>query len=94
MNNYENIKLIIENSLAKIYLDRPEKLNAYTPDMGDEIIHAFRKVNADNTIKVISIFGNGKSFCAGADKEYLIGNKLSKTGLKIGEDEFIKSFVL
>jgi len=94
MNNYENIKLIIENSLAKIYLNRPEKLNAYTPDMGDEIIHAFRKVNADNTIKVISIFGNGKSFCAGADKEYLIGNKLSKTGLKIGEDEFIKSFVL
>ena len=94
MNNYENIKLTIDNSLAKIYLDRPEKLNAYTPDMGDEIIDAFRKVNADNAIKVISIFGNGKSFCAGADKEYLIGNKLSKSGLKIGEDEFIKSFVL
>ena len=94
MNNYENIKLIIDNSLAKIYLDRPEKLNAYTPDMGDEIIDAFRKVNADNAIKVIGIFGNGKSFCAGADKEYLIGNKLSKSGLEIGEDEFKKSFVL
>ena len=49
MNNYENIKLTIDNSLAKIYLDRPEKLNAYTPDMGDEIIDAFN--NKGNAVK-------------------------------------------
>lgn len=93
MNSYEEIQLVIKGSLAKIYLNRPNKLNAYTPDMGDEIIHAYRTLESDKNIKVIAFLGNGKSFCSGADKDYLIGNKLSKVGLKIGEDEFIKSFV-
>jgi len=93
-NSYENIQLSLEESVAKIYLNRPDKLNAYTPDMGDEIIDAFRKADSDDSIKVIGFLGNGQSFCAGADREFLTGNKLSKSGLKIGEDEFIKSFVL
>lgn len=94
MNNYEQIEFLIEGSLAKIYLNRPHKLNAYTPDMGDEIIDAFRIANSDQNIKAISLLGRGDSFCAGADRDYLTGNKLSKLGLKIGSDEFIKSFVL
>ena len=94
MNNYEQIEFKIEGSLAKIYLNRPSKLNAYTPDMGDEIINAFRIANSDQDIKAISFMGKGDSFCSGADRDYLSGNQLSKSGLKIGEDEFIKSFVL
>ena len=94
MNNYEQIEFKIEGSLAKIYLNRPSKLNAYTPDMGDEIINAFRIANSDHNIKAISFLGKGDSFCSGADRDYLTGNQLSKSGLKIGEDEFIKSFVL
>jgi enoyl-CoA hydratase/carnithine racemase len=94
MNNYEQIEFKIEGSLAKIYLSRPSKLNAYTPDMGDEIINAFRIANSDHNIKAISFLGKGDSFCSGADRDYLTGNQLSKSGLKIGEDEFIKSFVL
>jgi len=94
MNNYEQIEFKIEGSLAKIYLNRPSKLNAYTPDMGDEIINAFRIANSDQDIKAISFMGKGDSFCSGADRDYLTGNQLSKSGLKIGEDEFIKSFVL
>tara|TARA_B100000686_G_C16707059_1_gene926928 strand:+ start:876 stop:1598 length:723 start_codon:yes stop_codon:yes gene_type:complete len=94
MNNYDQIEFKIEGSLAKIYLNRPNKLNAYTPDMGDEIINAFRIANSDHNIKAISFLGKGDSFCSGADRDYLTGNQLSKSGLKIGEDEFIKSFVL
>ena len=94
MNNYDQILFNIDGSQANIQLNRPQKLNAYTPDMGDEIIDAYRQANSDKNIKVISFSGNGTSFCAGADKDYLIGNKLSKSGLKIGEDEFIKSFAL
>ncbi len=94
MNNYEQIEFKIEGSLAKIYLNRPSKLNAYTPDMGDEIINSFRIANSDQNIKAISFLGKGDSFCSGADRDYLTGNQLSKSGLKIGEDEFIKSFVL
>jgi 2-(1,2-epoxy-1,2-dihydrophenyl)acetyl-CoA isomerase len=94
MNNYNQIIFKIDGSQANIQLNRPQKLNAYTPDMGDEIIDAYRLANSDKNIKVISFSGNGKSFCSGADMDYLIGNKLSKSGLKIGEDEFIKSFAL
>ena len=94
MNNYDQILFNINGSQANIQLNRPQKLNAYTPDMGDEIIDAYRTANSDKNIKVISFSGNGASFCSGADKDYLIGNKLSKSGLRIGEDEFIKTFAL
>ena len=94
MNKYDQIILTMDDCHANIQLNRPQKLNAYTPDMGDEIIDAYRLANADKNIKVITFSGNGTSFCSGADKDYLLGNKLSKSGLKIGEDEFIKSFAL
>tara|TARA_B110001454_G_scaffold217945_1_gene244509 strand:- start:773 stop:1492 length:720 start_codon:yes stop_codon:yes gene_type:complete len=91
--HYENIIYHEEGTLSKIYLNRPDKLNAYTPDMGDEIIHAFRHANSNNDIASIALLGKGESFCAGADRDYLLGDKLSKSGLRIGEDEFISSFV-
>lgn len=94
MNKYDQIILTIDGSHANIQLNRPQKLNAYTPDMGDEIIDAYRLANYDNNIKVISFSGNGTSFCSGADRDYLSGKKLSRSGLKIGEDEFIQSFVI
>ncbi|MDC0941849.1 enoyl-CoA hydratase/isomerase family protein [Gammaproteobacteria bacterium] len=94
MNKYDQIILTIDGSHANIQLNRPQKLNAYTPDMGDEIIDAYRLANYDNNIKVISFSGNGASFCSGADRDYLSGKKLSRSGLKIGEDEFIQSFVI
>ena len=93
MSKYDQITYEVDGILGKIYLNRPKKLNAYTPDMGDEIIDAFRDANNNNNIVVIALLGHGKSFCAGADKDYLLGKKKSKSGLKIGEDEFISSFV-
>ena len=91
--DYEQIIFKEEGPLARISLNRPDKLNAYTPDMGDEIIHAFRRANLNDDISSIVFLGVGKSFCAEADRDYLLGDKLSKSGLKIGEDEFISSFV-
>ena len=93
MSKYDQITYEVDGILGKIYLNRPKKLNAYTPDMGDQIIDAFRDANNNNNIVAIALLGHGKSFCAGADKDYLLGKKKSKSGLKIGEDEFISSFV-
>lgn len=93
MSKFDFIEISVVGSAASIYLNRPDKLNAYTPDMGDEIIESFRSFDKDENIKVICFLGKGNSFCAGADRDYLLGDKVSKTGLKIGEDEFIKSFV-
>jgi len=89
---YKEITHHSENSLAIITLNNPKKLNAYSPDMGDEIIEAYRESALDPTIKTIALTGNGRGFCAGADKDYLINGKVSKKGIKLGEDEFIVSF--
>ena len=89
---YKEIAYTTVRSLAIITLNKPEKLNAYTPDMGDEIIDAYRKSILDPNIKSIAITGNGRGFCAGADKDYLVNGKVSEKGIKLGEDEFILEF--
>jgi len=89
---YKEITHNSQNSLAIITLNKPKKLNAYSPDMGDEIIDAYRKSALDPDIKTIAITGNGRGFCAGADRDYLVNGKISKKGVKLGEDEFIVSF--
>jgi 2-(1,2-epoxy-1,2-dihydrophenyl)acetyl-CoA isomerase len=57
MNKYDQIILTRDGCHANIQLNRPQKLNAYTPDMGDEIIDAYRLANFDKNIKVISFSG-------------------------------------
>ena len=90
---YSEIKHVINNRKSMITLNRPSRLNAYTPDMGDEIIAAFREDVIDSNVDVIILKASGKGFCAGADKDFLLGNKVSKKGIKLGKDEFITSFV-
>ena len=90
---YSEIKHVINNRKSMITLNRPSRLNAYTPDMGDEIITAFREGVIDSNVDVIILKASGKGFCAGADKDFLLGNKVSKKGIKLGKDEFITSFV-
>ena len=45
MSKYDQIIYEVDGILGKIFLNRPKKLNAYTPDMGDLIIDAFRDAN-------------------------------------------------
>ncbi len=48
-------------------LNRPEKLNAYTAQMGDEIALAFEQASENDDVRVIIVTGAGRGFCAGAD---------------------------
>ena len=88
---YLEIELNIDNGVATIFLARPDKLNAYTPDMGEELVHAIREAAADEAVQALIITGKGAAFCAGADREFLAG-KRSRSGKKLGEEEFITSF--
>jgi methylglutaconyl-CoA hydratase len=65
------IKLVKENHIAVIKLNRPEKHNALHPDLVREFKLKLGEIENDGTIKVLIITGEGKSFCAGADLEYL-----------------------
>ena len=66
---YEQILYEIEDRVLTITLNRPERLNAYTAQMGDELIDAFERANNDDQIRVIIVTGAGRAFCAGADLE-------------------------
>lgn len=68
MTEFTQIKLDIEGAIATITLHRPEKLNAFTRVMMDEVIAALDITDADDTVRAVIVTGHGdRAFCAGAD---------------------------
>ena len=65
--DYQDITLDIADGIATITLNRPDKLNAFTGKMMYEIIDAFDRTDADDSVKAVIVTGAGKGFCAGAD---------------------------
>ncbi|MFG1921869.1 enoyl-CoA hydratase-related protein [Cryptosporangium sp. NPDC048952] len=63
----DSVALDIADGIATITLDRPEKLNAFTPTMAREIVTAFDVTDADDAVRVVVVTGRGRAFCAGAD---------------------------
>jgi len=68
---YEQITYEAANLVATITLNRPDKLNAWTQKMEEEIAAAVREASADDQVRVIILTGAGKGFCAGADMSLL-----------------------
>ena len=64
---YNNIILESENSVATIRLNRPDALNALNLDLLHEFSSAVSEVEADQSVKVLVIRGQGRAFCAGSD---------------------------
>src|SRR5207237_335337 len=65
--SFEAIRYEVEAHVLTITLNRPERLNAFTPTMGRELIEAFDRADADDDVRVIIVTGEGRGFCAGAD---------------------------
>jgi enoyl-CoA hydratase/carnithine racemase len=70
---YEQILYDVSDVIATVTLNRPDKLNAWTMRMGDEVQHALRRADADDAVRVIVVTGTGKGYCAGADMALLQG---------------------
>lgn len=56
-----------EDTVAVITLNRPDRLNAITPDMGRAYAQALRTCGSDRSVRAIVVTGAGRGFCAGAD---------------------------
>lgn len=70
------IGLAIDESIATIVIDRPDKHNAITPAMAAELAHACREVDADPRVRVVLIRGGGeRAFSAGSDLNALAGER-------------------
>ena len=65
--SYEHILCEREGPLQIVTLNRPDKLNAYTAQMGRELEDAFLAADADDDVRVVIVTGAGRGFCAGAD---------------------------
>jgi enoyl-CoA hydratase/carnithine racemase len=65
--DYEQITTELDGGILTITLNRPERLNAWTPTMGRELIDAFDQSDADDDVRVVIVTGAGRGFCAGAD---------------------------
>ena len=65
--SYNTIMYEVEDGVLTLTLNRPDKLNAYTHEMQNEMIDAFDKADADDEVRAIIVTGAGRAFCAGAD---------------------------
>src|SRR4051794_35523351 len=65
--DFEEIRYEVADHVLTITLNRPERLNAFTPTMGHELIEAFDRADAEDDVRVVIVTGEGRGFCAGAD---------------------------
>ncbi|HEX7034974.1 MAG TPA: crotonase/enoyl-CoA hydratase family protein [Pseudomonadales bacterium] len=65
--NYETIRYQVEDGILTLTLHRPEKLNAFTGQMMQEMIDALDRADADDDVRCVIVTGTGRAFCAGAD---------------------------
>ncbi len=66
-STYQHIDLEIADGIAPIWMNRPDKMNAFTELMRYEIIDALDHTDADDDVRAVIFTGRGRAFCAGAD---------------------------
>jgi enoyl-CoA hydratase/carnithine racemase len=64
---FEQILTEVDDGVLTITLNRPDRLNAWTPTMARELIAAFDRADADDEVRAVVVTGAGRGFCAGAD---------------------------
>jgi enoyl-CoA hydratase/carnithine racemase len=97
--SYQSILFDVADGIATITLNRPDKLNAYTTEMGEEVVTALRAVRDDDAVRVVILTGAGRGFCAGVDLEHLKAHQAGKNAAggkapKLGEEDFLRKMPL
>ncbi len=79
---YEQILYEVRDRVALVTLNRPDKLNAWTTRMDEELRHAMHAADSDENARVIVLTGAGRGFCAGADMQ-LLGEAAAQRGANV-----------
>ena len=66
-SEFETLLYSVDDGVATMTLNRPDKLNAFTTRMMVEMIAAFDETDRDDAVKAVIVTGAGRAFCAGAD---------------------------
>jgi enoyl-CoA hydratase/carnithine racemase len=91
------IRYEVRDHIATICFTRADKLNAYTPAMGEAAVAAFERARHDADVRVVILTGAGRAFCAGVDLDFFkahMSGQLVGPGPKLGEEAFVRSFPL
>jgi enoyl-CoA hydratase/carnithine racemase len=70
---YQHILYEVSDKIATITLNRPDRMNAWTPIMERDVRNAMEAAAGDDNVRVIVLTGAGRAFCAGADMDALKG---------------------
>ena len=88
----ETLLYSVEDGVATITLNRPEKMNAFTTQMRDELVAAFDETDADDAVRAVIVTGSGRAFCAGADLssggktfDYASRGDAAREALRVGD---------
>jgi enoyl-CoA hydratase/carnithine racemase len=65
--NYETLEWRVDAGILTLTLNRPAQLNAFTVQMANELVDAFRRASEDDDVRAIVVTGAGRAFCAGMD---------------------------
>ncbi len=74
----DNLKFSVADGIARIVLDRPERMNAFTFEMIDAWHDAIQRCRTDDAVKVVLVTGTGTAFCSGGDIVEM-GDRLQQT---------------
>ncbi|HEX3594361.1 MAG TPA: enoyl-CoA hydratase-related protein [Polyangiaceae bacterium] len=80
-----HLRYAVSDRVATITLNRPDKLNAYTPEMRDALVGAFEALDRDDAVRVAIVTGAGRAFCAGADLSTSAGATFSHPDIRLAD---------
>ena len=67
--DYQHIRADLADHILTLTLNRPDRLNAFTLRMKDELVHAFGEADRDNAVRAVIVTGAGRAFCAGMEMQ-------------------------
>jgi len=79
--NYQTLNFSIKNDIAKVELNRPDKLNAFSKTMHEEFYRVLKQLSLAENLRCVLITGAGRGFCAGQD----LGERKTDKPMDLGE---------
>ena len=64
---YETVEVNRDGAAVKIAMNRPDRMNAWSDGLSQDLLAVLREVSADETVRALMLTGNGRAFCSGAD---------------------------